>query len=41
MLDQTNLVLVQRIYDRRILKATIEAARPYADAAIKEVPQGK
>lgn len=39
--DQANLALVQCIYDRRVLKATIEAARPYEYATIAEVPQGK
>lgn len=38
---QTNLVLVQRICDRCVLKATIEAARPYVYVTIEEVPQRK
>jgi hypothetical protein len=38
---QTNLVLVQRICDRCVLKATIEATRPYVYGTIEEVPQGK
>jgi hypothetical protein len=38
---QTNPALVQHIYDRCVLKATIEAARPYVYVTIEEVPQGK
>lgn len=38
---QTNLALVQCIYGRCVLKATIEAARPYVYVTIEKVPQGK
>lgn len=38
---QTNLAPVQRICDRCVLKATIEAARPYVYVTIEEVPQRK
>lgn len=38
---QTNLVLMQRIYDRRVLKVMAGVASPYVYVTIKEVPQDK
>jgi len=38
---QTKLVLAQRIYNRCVLMATIEAAKSYEYMTIEEAPQGK